>query len=195
VIPDKVKRFEGSNFAGGEKVMAIFSGDSLWYDVVVKGSDTKGYDVTFSKFGNSETVAKTHVKQKVESKEDKKRKLQIKEVPESLKFDSTDTEAVKATKRKKVKQIKSHNRSVEKDLLQNRRQNNWTSFQNKGMKRKVIGKFVGRKKESMFATPEGDIGKVGVVGSGQEMTSFVNFEERSRHRQGQGNDDDDIDVD
>ena len=80
-------------------------------------------------------------------------------------------------------------------LLQNRRQNNWTSFQNKGMKRKVIGKFVGRKKESMFATPEGDIGQVGVVGSGQEMTSFVNFEERSRHRQGQGDDDDDIDVD
>ena len=142
VIPDKVKRFEGNNFANGEKVMAIFAGDSLWYDAVVKGSDAKTYDVTFSKFGNSETVAKTHVKAKVESKEAKKRKLQIKEIPDSLKIEASDSESVKATKKKKIKQIKSHNRSVEKDLLQNRRQNNWTSFQNKGMKRKVIGKFV-----------------------------------------------------
>ena len=170
--------------------MAIFSGDSLWYSAVVSNVGGSAYEVTFEKFGNTENVAKTHVKVKVESKSDAKKKLQIKEVPDTLKIVPTDSDSVKLTKKKKIKQIKSHNRSVEKDLLQNRRQNNWASFQNKGMKRKVIGKFVGRKKESMFQTPEGDVGKVGVVGSGKGITEFVNFEERARHRAGVGEDGD-----
>merc|ERR1712216_662563 len=121
---------------------------------------------------------------------DKKRKLQIREVPDTLKLLPTDTDAVKVQKRKKIKQIKSHNRSVEKDLLQNRRQNNWMSFQSKGAKKKVVGKFVGRQKNSMFQTPEGDTGKVGVVGSGRPMTEFQDFTERSRHRAGVGDDSD-----
>jgi len=190
VVPEKIKRFEGNSFAVGEKVMAIFSGDSLWYESTIGRELDDAYDVTFDKFGNSERVQKTHVKLKAESKEEKKRKLQIREIPDTLKIMPTDTDAVKAQKKKKIKQIKSHNRSVQKDLLQNRRQNNWTSFQNKGAKRKVIGKFVGRKKESMFQTPEGDTGKVGVVGSGKPMTEFEDFQMRARHRAGVGEDED-----
>jgi len=192
VMPDKIKAFEGNNFQVGEKALAIFSGDQLWYEVTIGRTLDDGYDVTFDKFGNSERVSKTHVKAKQESKEEKKRKLQIREIPDTLKVMPTDTDAVKAQKKKKIKQIKSHNRSVEKDLLQNRRQNNWHSFQSKGAKRKVIGKFVGRHKESMFKTPEGDTGKVGVIGSGRPMTEFEDFQERSRHRAGVGEDEDDF---
>lgn len=191
VIPDKIKRFEGNNFSVGDKVMAIFSGDSLWYEATVGRVFDDGYDVTFDKFGNNDRMQKTHVKAKIESKEEKKRKLTIREVPDTLKIVPTDSDAVKATKKKKIKQIKSHNRSVEKDLLQNRRQNNWQSFQAKGAKRKVVGKFVGRNKDSMFKTPEGDTGKVGVVGSGKPMTEFEDFTMRARHRAGVGDDDDD----
>jgi len=192
VVPDKIKPFEGNNFQVGEKVLAIFSGDSLWYETTIGRTLDDGYDVTFDKFGNSERVPKTHVKAKQESKEEKKRKLQIREIPTTLKIMPTDTDAVKAQKKKKIKQIKSHNRSVEKDLLQNRRQNNWQSFQSKGAKRKVIGKFVGRAKESMFKTPEGDTGKVGVIGSGRPMTEFEDFQMRARHRAGVGEEDDDF---
>ena len=45
--------------------MAVFAGDSLWYDAVVSEVNPKGYEVTFAKFGNTETIAKTHVKAKV----------------------------------------------------------------------------------------------------------------------------------
>lgn len=192
VQPDKIKPFEFVEFGSGDKVMAIYSGDNLWYEATVSTVHPDGYDVTFDKFGNRERVKQTHIKAKTQSdrhKDDnKKRKLEILEVPKIL---PTDSEAVKASKKKKIKSIKSHNRSVEKDLVQNKRQNNWMNFQNKGAKRKVTGKFVGRKKESMFATPEGDTGKVGVVGSGRGMTDFVEFENRVRHRAGQGEDDED----
>jgi len=190
VLADKIKRFEGNNFSVGDKVMAIFSGDSLWYDATIGRVHDDGYDVTYDKFGNSERIQKTHAKAKIESKEEKKRKLQIREIPDTLKILPTDSDAIKATKKKKIKQIKSHNRSVEKDLLQNRRQSNWMNFQAKGAKRKVIGKFVGRAKESMFKTPEGDTGKVGVIGSGKPMTEFEDFTVRARHRAGVGEDED-----
>jgi len=194
VGPEKIKAFEHISLMTGDKCQAIYSGDSLWYDATVGSVDPDGYEVTYDKFGNTERVKSTHVRIKSVTewhKEDKKRKLQIREVPENLKILPTDTDSVKQQKKKKIKSIKSHNRSVEKDLVQNKRQNAWQSFQAKGAKKKVIGKFVGRQRESMFKTPEGDVGKVGVVGSGRGMTDFVEFENRVRHRAGMGNDDDD----
>lgn len=194
ITPDKVRPFEGNNFQDGERVMAIYSGDSLWYEATVLGTSREGYQVSYDKFDTEDSIPKTHVKaratERVGKEGDKKRKLQIREIPDNLKIMPTDSDSVKITKKKKIKQIKSHNRSVEKDLLQNRRQNNWQSFQSKGAKKKVIGKFVGRRGDSMFKTPEGDTGKVGVVGSGRPMTEFEDFTTRARHRAGVGDDED-----
>lgn len=186
VPPSKIKPFEDIQFQPGDKVMGVYSGDSLWYEGTVSHIHEDGYTLVFDKFKNSERVPKTHLKPRAKeggwAGGEKKRKLQMREVPENLKILPTDTDAVKAQKKKKIKSIKSHNRSVEKETLQNKRQNNWLSFQNKGAKRKVTGKFVGRQKDSMFKTPEGDTGKVGVIGSGRPMTEFANFEDRQRHR-------------
>jgi survival of motor neuron-related-splicing factor 30 len=52
------------------------------------------------------------------------------------------------------------------------KQSSWQAFASgKGTKR-VAGSMKGVRKESIFRSPEGLDGKVGVVGSGQGMTDF-----------------------
>merc|ERR1712072_933499 len=54
VQPDKIKPFEFVEFGSGDKVMAIYSGDNLWYEASISAVHPDGYDVTFDKFGNRE---------------------------------------------------------------------------------------------------------------------------------------------
>ena len=80
----------------------------------------------------------------------------------------THDEKTKERKRKLIKSHKSKMRFQNMDMAQKSKQSDWQSFmQGRGSKAKA-GFFTGRKKESMFAVPEG--GKVGVIGSGRPMT-------------------------
>ena len=51
------------------------------------------------------------------------------------------------------------------------KQNVWQNFQKKGAKA-TKGRFAIGKHESIFKTPDSVTGKVGVVGSGQAMTTY-----------------------
>jgi len=60
----------------------------------------------------------------------------------------------------------------QKDAVVNNKQASWQAFQTKGAKKKAKGSMaaVSLKKGSIFASPEGLEGKVGVTGSGQGVT-------------------------
>lgn len=60
----------------------------------------------------------------------------------------------------------------QKDAVVNNKQASWQAFQTKGAKKKAKGSMaaVSLKKGSIFASPEGLEGKVGVTGSGQGIT-------------------------
>jgi len=58
------------------------------------------------------------------------------------------------------------------DAARDGKQNSWLAFQNKGAKRKVQGSLKGVRKQSIFAAPTTVDGKVGVTGSGSQMTEF-----------------------
>lgn len=60
----------------------------------------------------------------------------------------------------------------QKDAVVNIKQASWQAFQTKGAKKKAKGSMsaVSLKKGSIFASPEGLEGKVGVTGSGQGIT-------------------------
>lgn len=60
----------------------------------------------------------------------------------------------------------------QKDAVVNNKQASWQAFQTKGAKKKAKGSMaaVSLKKKSIFASPEGLEGKVGVTGSGQGIT-------------------------
>lgn len=95
-------------------------------------------------------------------------------VPENLQILPTDSEAEKDRKRKRLRAIKSLNRHKTIDNERNLKQNDWKSFQHKAQKKQVKGAsgVLSKRGTSIFASPETVGGKVGVVGSGQGMTTF-----------------------
>lgn len=93
------------------------------------------------------------------------------EIPPGLVIQETDTEDVKARKKKKLHIYKATIRKQQLEALTQKKQSNWKNFLN-GTKRKT-GTFTNAKKKSMFATPDSLNGRVGVMNSGQGMTSFT----------------------
>ncbi|EGZ12473.1 hypothetical protein PHYSODRAFT_352241 [Phytophthora sojae] len=96
-------------------------------------------------------------------------------IPENLQILPTDSEAEKERKRKRVRAIKSLNRHKNIDNERNIKQHDWKAFQHKakkkGLKKGVSG-VLSKRGSSMFASPDTVQGRVGVIGSGQGMTTF-----------------------
>lgn len=104
--------------------------------------------------------------------------FQTRSLPTKLLVDPNDPEDVKAAKRKKIHAFKSKARFEQLELAQNKRQNAWQQFQTTKGKAKKVGFFSGRKKESIFKSPDDHRGKVGVTGSGKGLTDF---QRREKH--------------
>ncbi|KAL0827517.1 PREDICTED: uncharacterized protein LOC106324311 [Brassica oleracea var. oleracea] len=95
---------------------------------------------------------------------------QSKTLPAKLKIDPNDPEDVKIAKRRKIHAFKSKARQEQLEVAQN----TWQQFQTT----KKVGFYTGRKKESIFKSPEDPFGKVGVIGSGKGLTDF---QKREKH--------------
>ena len=89
-----------------------------------------------------------------------------------LRLQHTDSEQERLRKRRKVKALKQKIKQKEQDEARDSQKNSWLAFQNKGAKRKVVGSMKASRKESIFASPDTVDGKVGVTGSGKDMTEF-----------------------
>ncbi|CAN8266745.1 unnamed protein product [Cochlearia groenlandica] len=185
-------------FPIGTKVQAVFSDDGEWYDATVEAHTMNGYYVSYDEWGNKEEVDPDNVRS-IENnamleaerlaeatKNALKRKIeqsassgfQARTLPAKLKIDPNDPDDVKIAKRKKIHAFKSKERQEQLDVAQNKKQNAWQQFQTTKAKTKKVGFFTGRKKESIFKTPEDPFGKVGVIGSGKGLTDF---QKREKH--------------
>jgi survival-of-motor-neuron-related-splicing factor 30 len=82
----------------------------------------------------------------------------------------SDTDKVKLQKKKKVKALKYQHKVKLQEIESKVRQNTWLDFANKATSQKA-GHFA-TKNESIFKSPDTIMGKVGVVGSGKQMTSY-----------------------
>jgi hypothetical protein len=74
---------------------------------------------------------------------------------------------VKLQKKKKVKALKYQYKVRQQEIESKSRQSTWLDFTNK---QKAAGHFANT--ESIFKSPDNVMGRVGVVGSGKEMTSY-----------------------
>ncbi|KAI3448381.1 hypothetical protein Pfo_005046 [Paulownia fortunei] len=189
------------NFAVGTKVQAVWSEDGEWYDATIEALTPNGYYVCYDGWGNKEEVDPDNVrpiqegtadplleaeKIAVATKEALKRKIaqaaakdfESWTVPQKLQIDPNDPEDVKAAKRKKIHAFKSKMRMEAKEVTQNKRQNAWQQFQTSKGRAKKVGFFSGRKRESIFKSPDDPFGKVGVTGSGKGLTEF---QKREKH--------------
>ncbi|XP_010502269.1 PREDICTED: survival of motor neuron-related-splicing factor 30 [Camelina sativa] len=190
----------------GTKVQAVFSDDGEWYDATIEAHTVNGYFVAYDEWGNKEEVDPDNVRpiehnalleaERVAeaTKNALKRKIeqaassdfQTKTVPAKLKIDPNDPEDVKIAKRKKIHAFKSKARQEQLEVVQNKKQNAWQQFQTTKAKTKKVGFFTGRKKESIFKSPEDPFGKVGVTGSGKGLTDFQKREKHLHLKSGNG---------
>ncbi|XWS20674.1 hypothetical protein CRYUN_Cryun31cG0123200 [Craigia yunnanensis] len=188
----------GDEFLIGTKVQAVWSEDGEWYDATIEAITPNGYYVCFNGWGNKEEVDPANVRateynalleaEKVAeaTKQAIKRKIaqaasvdfQSRSLPAKLRIADDDPEDVKAAKRKKIHAFKSKMRFEQLEVTQNKRQNSWQQFQTTKGKTKKIGFFSGRKRESIFKSPDDPYGKVGVTGSGKGLTDF---QKREKH--------------
>ncbi|CAI5512072.1 unnamed protein product [Closterium sp. Naga37s-1] len=191
---------------------------SEWLEGVVDSVTTGGY-VVRDAGGQMHEVRETRVRRVEESEEDARKRAQEalaavereadetrralkrkmeeasrtelvkKEIPLKLRIKPEDSEDVKVEKKRKIHAFKSKQRMEMLEVMTNKKQNTWQQFQTKGIKKKA-GFLTGRKKESIFKSPEDVGGKVGVVGSGQGMTDFQKRDKNLNLRaQGQAEDD------
>lgn len=195
-------------FAVGTRVQAVWSEDGEWYNATVEALTPNGYYVAYDGWGNSEEVDPDNVRLLEEEAADAlgqaekeaeatkmaiKRKIeqaatsdfQARSLPAKLRIEPSDPEDVKAAKRKKIHAFKSKSRFEQLEFAQNKRQNAWQQFQTKG-KAKKVGFFSGRKKESIFKSPDDHRGKVGVTGSGKGLTDFQRREKHLHLKGGSG---------
>nr|XP_028949998.1 survival of motor neuron-related-splicing factor 30-like [Malus domestica] len=197
-------------FPVGTKVQAVWSEDgSGMYDATIESLTPNGYFVTYESWGNKEEVDPDNVRPIQEgavnalleaervaeaTKQALKRKIaqaasvdfQSRSLPAKLRIEPDDPEDVKITKRKKIHAFKSKMRMEQLEVTQNKRQNAWQQFQTTKGKTKKIGFFSGRKRESIFKSPEDPFGKVGVTGSGKGLTEFQRREKHLHLKGGTG---------
>ncbi|KAJ9687733.1 hypothetical protein PVL29_016275 [Vitis rotundifolia] len=199
-------------FPIGTKVQAVWSEDGEWYDATIDGLTPDGYYVSYDGWGNKEEVDPGNVrpiqeevnalleaeKEAEATKQAIKRKIaqaaatdfQSRSLPAKLRIEPDDPEDVKIAKRKKIHAFKSKMRFEQLEVTQNKRQNAWQQFQTTKGRAKKIGFFSGRKRESIFKSPDDPNGKVGVTGSGKGLTEFQK-REKHLHLKGGGADTDD----
>ncbi|KAM7251884.1 hypothetical protein ACFE04_023767 [Oxalis oulophora] len=190
--PRSISDHNDELFPVGTKVQAVYSEDGEWYDATVEAHIPNGYYVRYEEWGNREEVDPANVREiqydalmeaeklAEATKLALKRKIaqagtgdfQSRTVPAKLRVEPGDPEDVKAAKRKKIHAFKSKVRIEQQENAQNKRTNSWQQFQSTKGKTKKIGFFSGRKRESIFKSPDDPHGKVGVTGSGKGLTEF-----------------------
>ncbi|KAG1701864.1 hypothetical protein DVH05_010355 [Phytophthora capsici] len=185
----------------GFKCQAKYYVDSVVYPCSVTKVTELGFQVLFDGYGNSEEVPYEYLKPVVAEEVGTAAQASSTnevdatvtqaaapapslapavihkpiKIPENLQILPSDTEAEKERKRKRVRAIKSLNRHKTIDNERNIKQHDWKAFQHKakkkGLKKGVSG-VLSKRGSSMFASPDTVQGRVGVVGSGNGMTSF-----------------------
>ena len=166
----------------GFECQARYSGDGRYYDATVEAVTAHGYRVAFPGYGTTEELPLEYLRARTRAPRKALAAAAAADaggefkVPENLKILPTDSEEEIARKRKKIKAIKSKNRSQAIEDERNSKASNWQAFQKKAATKKAPkGSMVasGLKRGSMFAAPTSVDGRVGVVGSGGGMTEFT----------------------
>jgi len=165
----------------GTTCQGIFAEDGLWYDCVITEQTEKGYKVSFTEYGTKMELKFDQVRLSASGSKQAAQKRPIKEIstpagykiPESLVIQKTDTEEQKETKRRKIQGLKKSQRADKVEEDAHKKQSSWQKFfHSKASTKSKCGFLSGKPKESIFKVPDTLEGKVGVYGSGKEMTHF-----------------------
>eukprot|EP01128_Nolandella_sp_AFSM9_P002675 TRINITY_DN13055_c0_g1_i1.p1 TRINITY_DN13055_c0_g1~~TRINITY_DN13055_c0_g1_i1.p1 ORF type:complete len:309 (+),score=91.96 TRINITY_DN13055_c0_g1_i1:38-928(+) len=173
----------------GKEIEAKYKADGKYYKAKITSISEKGFGVTFDGYGNTDFLPVEEIREK-SAKEivmvdttvpgaaaqakstdrfvvDEEGKVII---PQFMQILPTDTEQVRSSKKRKIKNYKSEYRLQKSTQTLKRKKQSWADFQSGGRKSKRAR--ITKKKKSIFASPDTIEGRVGVVGSGAGMTKF-----------------------
>mmetsp|Transcript_52294 Transcript_52294/g.131328 ORF Transcript_52294/g.131328 Transcript_52294/m.131328 type:complete len:297 (-) Transcript_52294:41-931(-) len=167
----------GAFLQTGGKCQARFV-DGQWYDAIIdtikRVQGTLCFEVTFVGYDDKHEVGADGVRP-----HDRKRKhdsgadaasVTVLPIPKALQINPDDPEKVKIAKKKRIHAIKRLNKFKQIDDASRDKQSAWKDFVHGKGARKKTGFFTGRRKESIFKSPDTVSGKVGVTGSGADVT-------------------------
>lgn len=194
-VSEGISSSEGRNSSGGESSEPPLPGgipksfkvgtlveakwtDGAWYEARIESIDKSNSKIriVFSNYNHSEELSVEEIRTIKSTKKRSLSELTLSEdgqlkIPKSLQIHPNDSEEAKSWKKKRLKYLKSQLRLQNKEEERNTRKTAWKDFSSKSNKPKT-GFMTGRKKESIFKSPDTVDGKVGVVGSGKGMTKF-----------------------
>nr|CAG4635153.1 EOG090X0GY1 [Alona affinis] len=159
----------------GDKCMAPWSNNGQYYDCTIEElSENGGVSIRFDAYGNSDVTTIDKLKERPRGLEggmsDKSLAEKLKTKKEQLQKQREYLKQKKQKKQVKMKELEEA-REAEK--------NKWQNFNAKALKTKKGGIV----KKSIFATPDGPGGRVGVGTcgiSGRPMTDFTQAEKRKK---------------
>jgi survival-of-motor-neuron-related-splicing factor 30 len=195
-LSNVTRKSSSSMYPVGTTIMARYHEDGLWYEAKVDSIKDDKYWITFVDYGNQSLVTQDETKPLTE--EDKKKRKEPSSpksedeeeentpkptsavvIPKSLKILPTDSEEVRQAKKRRMKAIKSQNRSHQLEEAKKEKKNAWQEFSSKSTGKPTKGFLTSTKRESIFKSPDSVTGKVGVVGSGKGVTPSPTFKVNS----------------
>lgn len=149
--------------------------DGNWYRASILEITKSGCLVNYTEYGNRERVPFEYISNLSEKSEleDPLTALstgKASNVPEHLRVLPTDSEQVRANKKRKLKGLKRKATLAVQDHVSEQRQNSWQAFKAKKQGKRSM------KKRSIFAVEEREgslAGKVGVIGSSAKMSDLA----------------------
>ncbi|CAB1097193.1 unnamed protein product [Ectocarpus sp. CCAP 1310/34] len=188
----------------GLECRALYVGDGTYYDCTIQEVTANGYKIVFPAYGNVEEVPLEYLQKKVTMSLAKRRRRSRQQVSRAVTGEAGRGAgrsrrvfrhpgepsvtrgrlrggAGSKTQEGQGAEVPGRFKIKQKDAVVNNKQASWQAFQTKGAKKKTKGSMaaVSLKKESIFASPAGLEGKVGVTGSGQGITEQAT---RKKHK-------------
>ena len=137
VMGERVRPYQAigmNQIAVDMPVRAIFAGDGLLYDAVVKKVGKNKVSIVFTEYGDQADVPLNDIVLTTDSKKHAKQLAGQQKtglIPDYLKPKDTDSEEVAASKRRRVKAMKNNNRQDRLESELNTRANKWQQFAKK----------------------------------------------------------------
>ncbi|KAL8576036.1 hypothetical protein ACOMHN_052054 [Nucella lapillus] len=153
----------------GDQCMAVYSEDGMYYEAIIEEIlDDGACTITFSEYGNTDVSQVSLLKP---MDEDRKRGAETVSGPDAKKIKSKKDIIAEQREYKRKKSQKKAQRLKQMEEERETEKNKWLDFNTKTFSKTSKGKV----KKSIFATPDGVSGRVGVGTcgvSGKPMTAY-----------------------
>lgn len=132
-----LKPMSGEDLKEGKEVEVLSNHDGKWYEATIESITGNTVTIRYDRWNTTETVTPDSLRPSSNPKKKPIIEREIFEIPDSLKIQPNDTEAVRRQKKKKVRALKKAWRQRQHEKESQFYSQPWKDFQDKVSKKKV----------------------------------------------------------